>query len=78
MSIIRRNKRKQEREVKKMYEKEITKMAKMTDQQKVNYLTRLADRIYPDSIVPEDIDLNYKQDNAVQVLQPVDVDKLLK
>ena len=78
MSIIRTLKRKKEQEVKKMYEREMRKMAKMTDQQKVNYLTRLADKIYPDSIVPEDIDLNYKQDNAVQVMQPVDVDKLLK
>ncbi len=78
MGIERMLKRKKQHEVRKMYEKEMRKMAAMNEEQKVNYLTRMADRIYPDSIVPEDINLNYKQDNAVGVLQPVNVEDLIK
>jgi HD superfamily phosphohydrolase YqeK len=63
MGIERMLKRKKQHEVRKMYEKEMRKMAAMTEEQKVNYLTRMAEKIYPDTIIPEDINLNYKQDD---------------
>lgn len=42
MGIVRRHKRQKERDVKKMYEMEIRKMSKMTDQQKVTHLAHLS------------------------------------
>lgn len=42
MGIERRHKRKQQQDVKKMYDKEIRKMAAMTDEQKVTHLHHLS------------------------------------
>ena len=63
MGLDRRLKRKKEQDVKKMYEREIRKMSLMTDEQKIKYLHHLSNKIYPDTLIPEDINLNYKKDN---------------
>jgi hypothetical protein len=45
MGIGRRHKRKQAQDVKKMYDREMNKMAKMTEEQKVIHLAHLASKI---------------------------------
>ncbi len=47
MGLERRYKRKKQQDVKKMYEREMKKMATMTDEQKVKHLTHLASKVYP-------------------------------
>ena len=47
MSLTRRLKRQKEQDVKKMYEREMRKMASMTDEQKVKHLHHLATKVYP-------------------------------
>ena len=47
MSLARRQKRKQEQDVKKMYEREMRKMSTMTDEQKITHLAHLSARIKP-------------------------------
>jgi hypothetical protein len=42
MSLARRYKRQKDRDVKKMYEKEMKRMSTMTDQQKVTHLHHLS------------------------------------
>jgi hypothetical protein len=42
MGIVRRHKRKKDRDVKKMYEKEMKKMFTMTDEQKITHLAHLS------------------------------------
>jgi hypothetical protein len=48
MGLERRYKRKKQQDVKKMYEREMKKMATMTDEQKIKHLTHLASKVYPD------------------------------
>jgi len=60
MSLARRYKRQKDRDVKKMYEKEMKKMSTMTDEQKVTHLAHLSSRIKPNN-------------NQVQVIEPVNV-----
>jgi hypothetical protein len=57
MSLARRYKRQKERDVKKMYEKEMKKMSTMTDQQKVTHLAHLS----------------MKNNRTVEIIQPMDV-----
>lgn len=45
MGIERRYKRKQQQEVKKMYDKEMRKMAAMTDAQRITHLAHLQARL---------------------------------
>ncbi len=45
MGIGRRHKRKQAQDVQKMYDREMNKMAKMNDEQKVIHLAHLASKI---------------------------------
>ncbi len=45
MGLERRHKRKQAQDVKKMYDREMNKMAKMTEEQKVTHLAHLASKI---------------------------------
>jgi hypothetical protein len=45
MGIERRHKRKQQQEVKKMYDREMRKMAAMTDEQKIIHLHHLSKHI---------------------------------
>ena len=45
MGIERRHKRKQQQEVKKMYEKQMRKMSTMTDEQKIIHLHHLSKNI---------------------------------
>lgn len=45
MSLARRQKRQQEHEVKKMYEKQMRKMSTMTDEQKIIHLHHLSKHI---------------------------------
>jgi len=52
MGAERRYKRKKDRDVKKMYEKQMRRMSKMTDEQKVTHLAHLSSRIKPDVIEP--------------------------
>lgn len=47
MSLARRQKRKQEHDVKKMYEKQMRLMSTMTDQQRITHLAHLQSRIKP-------------------------------
>lgn len=47
MGIERRNKRKQQQDVKKMYDRQMKKMATMTDEQKITHLAHLSSRIKP-------------------------------
>jgi hypothetical protein len=47
MGLERRHKRKQQQDVKKMYEKQMRKMATMTDEQKVTHLAHLQARLRP-------------------------------
>jgi hypothetical protein len=42
MGLERRQKRQQKHDVKKMYEKEMRKMATMTDQQRITHLAHLS------------------------------------
>jgi len=57
MGIERRHKRQKERDVKKMYEKEMKKMSTMTDQQKVTHIHHLS----------------MKNNRTVETIQPMDV-----
>jgi hypothetical protein len=57
MGIERRHKRQKERDVKKMYEKEMKKMSTMTDEQKVTHLAHLS----------------MKNNRTVEIIQPMDV-----
>jgi len=57
MGIERRHKRQKERDVKKMYEKEMKKMSTMTDQQKVTHIHHLS----------------MKNNRTVEIIQPMDV-----
>ena len=66
MGIERRHKRQQARDVKKMYEKQMSKMATMTDEQKITHLAHLSSRIKP------------IENDMVQSIQPVDVSELIK
>lgn len=52
MGAERRYKRQKDREVKKMYDKEMRKMSKMTDEQKVTHLAHLSMKIKPEVIKP--------------------------
>jgi hypothetical protein len=45
MSLARRQKRKQEQDVKKMYEKQMRLMSTMTDEQKITHLHHLSKHI---------------------------------
>ena len=45
MSLARRHKRKQQQEVKKMYDKQMRKMSTMTDEQKITHLAHLSRHI---------------------------------
>lgn len=45
MSLARRQKRKQQHDVKKMYEREMRKMSTMTDAQKITHLHHLSKHI---------------------------------
>jgi hypothetical protein len=47
MSSARRQKRKQQHEVKKMYEKQMRLMSTMTDEQRITHLAHLQSRIKP-------------------------------
>ncbi len=47
MGLERRHKRKQKQDVKKMYDKQMRKMADMTDEQKVTHLAHLQARLRP-------------------------------
>ena len=47
MSLMRRQKRQQEHDVKKMYQKQMRKMSTMTDEQKVIHLAHLQARLKP-------------------------------
>ena len=47
MSEARRQKRKQQQDVKKMYERQMRLMSTMTDEQKVTHLAHLQSRIKP-------------------------------
>ena len=60
MSLARRYKRQKERDVKKMYEKQMRTMSTMTDEQKITHLAHLSSRIKPNN-------------NQVQVIEPVNV-----
>lgn len=65
MGLERRYKRKQAQDVKKMYDREMNKMAKMTDEQKVTHLAHLAMKI--------------KQNNEMaEATQPTDFQGLIK
>jgi hypothetical protein len=57
MSLARRYKRQKDRDVKKMYEKEMKKMSTMTDEQKVTHLAHLS----------------MKNNRTVEIIQPMDV-----
>jgi hypothetical protein len=57
MGIARRYKRQKDRDVKKMYEKEMKKMSTMTDEQKVTHLAHLS----------------MKNNRTVEIIQPMDV-----
>ena len=52
MSLARRQKRQQEHDVKKMYDRQVRKMSTMTDEQKITHLAHLSSRIKPDVIQP--------------------------
>lgn len=47
MGLERRLKRQKEHDVKKMYDKEMRRMAGMTEEQKVQYLLHLSNKVYP-------------------------------
>ena len=47
MSLARRFKRKKDRDVQKMYERQMRIMSTMTDEQKVTHLAHLSSRIKP-------------------------------
>jgi len=47
MGLERTLHRKKAHDVKKMYEKEMRKMATMTEEQKVKYLLHLSNKVYP-------------------------------
>ena len=70
MGVERRYKRQQARDVQKMYDKEMNKMAKMTEEQKVKYLQHLAERVYPD--------LEYADNNLNFIQQAKTIDELNK
>jgi hypothetical protein len=57
MGIERRHKRQKERDVKKMYEKEMKRMSTMTDEQKITHLAHLS----------------MKNNRTVEIIQPMDV-----
>jgi hypothetical protein len=52
MGIERRHKRQKDRDVKKMYERQMRTMSKMTDEQKVTHLAHLSSRIKPNVTEP--------------------------
>jgi hypothetical protein len=60
MGAERRYKRQKERDVKKMYERQMRTMSTMTDEQKITHLAHLSSRIKPNN-------------NQVQVIEPVNV-----
>jgi hypothetical protein len=62
MGIERRLKRKQKQDVKKMYEKQMRKMATMTDEQRITHLAHLSRN------------LPIKEQNKIEVLNPIDID----
>lgn len=65
MGLERRHKRKQAQDVKKMYDREMNKMAKMTEEQKITHLAHLAMKI--------------KQNKEmVEEKQPIDFQGLIK
>jgi hypothetical protein len=47
MSLARRQKRQQEHDVKKMYQKQMRLMSTMTDEQKITHLAHLQSRLRP-------------------------------
>ena len=47
MGIARRQKRKQEQDVKKMYERQMRRMSTMTDEQKITHLAHLSSKLKP-------------------------------
>ena len=59
MGAERRYKRQKDRDVKKMYDKEIKRMSTMTDEQKITHLAHLSSRIKPNQedlfIKPTDV-----------------------
>ena len=57
MGAERRYKRQKDREVKKMYDREMRRMSKMTDEQKVTHLAHLS----------------MKNNRTVETIQPMDV-----
>jgi hypothetical protein len=67
MGIERRHKRKKEQDVKKMYEREMRKMATMTDEQRITHLHHLS-RNLPIK----------EQNDMVELIPPVDVSELIK
>jgi hypothetical protein len=52
MGAERRYKRQKERDVKKMYEKQMRTMSTMTDEQKITHLAHLSSRIKPNVTKP--------------------------
>jgi hypothetical protein len=52
MSLARRFKRKKDRDVQKMYERQMRRMSTMTDEQKVTHLAHLSSRIKPNVTKP--------------------------
>ena len=60
MGIARTLKRKQQQEVKKMYDREMRKMAAMTDERKITHLAHLQSRLKP-------------AEETLQTIEPVDV-----
>jgi hypothetical protein len=52
MGAERRYKRQKERDVKKMYERQMRTMSTMTDEQKITHLAHLSSRIKPNVTEP--------------------------
>ena len=52
MGAERRYKRQKDRDVKKMYERQVRKMSTMTDEQKITHLAHLSSRIKRDVTEP--------------------------
>ena len=59
MGAERRYKRQKDRDVKKMYERQVRRMSTMTDEQKITHLAHLSSRIKPNQedlfIKPTDV-----------------------
>ena len=66
MGIERRYKRKKAQDVQKMYDKQMNKMAKMNDEQKLIHLAHLANKIKFD-----------EQNNMAEAKQPIDFQGLI-